>query len=37
MGGWVGQKMAKKIGYPLWMAPYIGRSESAKKLGVASF
>ena len=22
MGRWVGQKMAKKIGYPLWMAPY---------------
>ena len=20
-GRWVGQKMAKKIGYPLWMAP----------------
>ena len=21
MGRWVGQKMARKIGYPLWMAP----------------
>ena len=21
MGRWVGQKMAQKIGYPLWMAP----------------
>ena len=21
MGRWVGQKMAEKIGYPLWMAP----------------
>ena len=21
MGGQVGQKMAQKIGYPLWMAP----------------
>ena len=21
MGRWVGQKMALKIGYPLWMAP----------------
>ena len=23
MGRWVGQKMAKKIGYPLWMAPKV--------------
>ena len=21
MGRWLGQKMAQKIGYPLWMAP----------------
>ena len=21
MGGWVGQKSAQKIGYPLWTAP----------------
>ena len=21
MGRWVGQKRAKKVGYPLWMAP----------------
>ena len=23
MGRWVGQKMAKKIGYTLWMAPNV--------------
>ena len=38
MGRLVGQKMAQKIGYPLWMAPYLegtnGRKLLVKTIGV---
>ena len=34
MGWQVGQKMAKKIGYPLWMTPSINEIERAKMDGL---